>query len=1005
MRRDHLVAAVLLAGFAKAAAAQTTEPQANPQPAQTTPATPAAAPEASPATPPAAHSAARKPGTAAPRRKQAEEGPEANMSDEPDIIVQGTRNLPGAVVGDIPPEEQLGPADIRSYGVSSVSELLNELAPQTYSGRGSGAAPVVLLNGKRISGFQEIRDLPTEAIARVDILPEEVALKYGYSADQRVVNIVLRRRFRAETAQFSDQFATAGGRNTPDAEGNLLRIRGDNRLTLHLGYTSSDPLTEAQRGIVQQPSNYALPGNIVGLTRGAEIDPTLSALAGGTVTIAGVPAGAATAAPTLDDFVATAGQPNVTQIGNDRTLLASNQDVNANIVFARPLGSAQATVNATIEYSRGVALQGLPTVALGLPGGNPFSPFGSDVVVDRYYDGFGPIRQRTTNLTAHLGTTVNGNISSGWRYSITGTFDRAEDETLTDAGIDATAFQALLDAGDPGANPFAPFTPGVLARLPQNRAHSVSTAGQVDALFNGSLFSLPAGKVSTAVHVGGQITDFSSQSYRNGVTTDGDVGRNIANGQLNIDVPIASRSKHVLSAIGDLSVNFNIAGNYLSDFNTLRTIGYGFNWQPVKGVRLIGSATDRDRAPTPQQLGNPSVTTPNVRIFDYVTGTTATVTTVSGGNGNLLASSTHVKKLGLTVNPFTKTDFTFTANYITEHDDNPITSFPAATAAIEAAFPTRFTRDSQGNLTRIDTRPINFASSDREEFRWGFNISFRMKSKLQKEIEAWRAGKGPNPFEGLPIPGFMRRQGFNPGGEGGPGGGQGGGQPGGGQGNGQPGNGDQQGGDSGAGARPGGSAGTAGAGSGRPGGGGFGGGGFRGGGRGGGFGGGGAAQAGGRLQFAVYHTWHLTDRVLVEQGGPSFDLLNGDTVDNSGGQARHQVDVQAGYNNNGLGARISATWKSGTEVFAGTAGAPQTLNFGDIGTVNLRLFADLGQRLDLVKAHPWVRGMRLSLNINNLFDSHQRVTDQTGAVPLSYQAGYVDPLGRTISFQIRKLFL
>ncbi|MFX8577835.1 hypothetical protein ABTM02_20385, partial [Acinetobacter baumannii] len=87
-----------------------------------------------------------------------------------DIVVQGTRDLPGAVVGDIPPEQQLGPADIRSYGVNSVAELLTELAPQTYSGRGGGGAPVVLLNGKRISGFQEIRDLPTEAIARVDIL-------------------------------------------------------------------------------------------------------------------------------------------------------------------------------------------------------------------------------------------------------------------------------------------------------------------------------------------------------------------------------------------------------------------------------------------------------------------------------------------------------------------------------------------------------------------------------------------------------------------------------------------------------------------------------------------------------------------------------------------------------------------------------------------------------------------------------------------------------------------
>ena len=80
--------------------------------------------------------------------------------------------------GDIPPEIQLNQADIRAYAVSSVADLLTELAPQTGSGRGSGM-PVVLLNGRRISSFAEIRDLPTEAIERVDILPEEVALKYG----------------------------------------------------------------------------------------------------------------------------------------------------------------------------------------------------------------------------------------------------------------------------------------------------------------------------------------------------------------------------------------------------------------------------------------------------------------------------------------------------------------------------------------------------------------------------------------------------------------------------------------------------------------------------------------------------------------------------------------------------------------------------------------------------------------------------------------------------------
>lgn len=892
-------------------------------------------------------------------------------ADEPDIVVQSGRKLPGSAIGDIPPEEQLSPADIRSYGVSSVADLLAELAPQTRSGRGSGGAPVVLLNGKRVSGFQEIRDLPTEAIARVDILPEEVALKYGYRADQRVVNFVLRRRFRATTAELEDRFTTEGGGNTPQAEGNLLNISGDNRFTLHLEYESTDPLTENQRGIIQQPSNFAVAGNVVSPVPGADIDPGLTALVGQPVTIAGVPVAAGSGVVPLSAFAATANLPNVTDQGRYRSLIPATGNFSANVVYARPIGKVQATVNGRIELADSLRLQGLPTVALAVPAGNPFSPFSTPVVVDRLLSGgFDALQQRNRSFTAHLGSTVNGDLGS-WRWTVTGNFDRVENETFTDSAVDASAFQARINAGDPTANPFGPLLPGDIGPGSINRAFSTSTIGGLDALFNGSVLSLPAGNVSTAVRIGGQLTDFSSQSVRGGIASNADLGRNIGNGQLNIDVPLTSRSKRVLGAIGDLSVNFNIAGDHLSDFGTLQTIGYGINWQPIKGVRFIGSATDQDRAPTTQQLGNPLITTPNVRVFDYTLGTTATVTTLGGGNRDLIGSTSHVQKLGLTLTPFGKADFTFIANYVHERVENPIADFPVATAAIEAAFPSRFTRDGSGQLFRIDNRPINFAESNRSELRWGFNFSQPIKSKIQKQLEAFRAGKGPNPFEGLRPPGGDRPRGAADGGgaaQRGPGG--------------------------------------AGFGAGGFGGGGFGGGGFGGGGfGGGGFGGrGGAGAGGGRLQIALYHTWHFTDRVLVQQGGPSFDLLNGDAVGNSGGQSRHELEAQAGYSNNGLGARISADWRSATDVTGGTPGNPQDLHFSDLATINLRLFADFGQRLDLVKKHPWLRGSRLSIGVNNLFNQRQRVTDQNGLTPINYQPGYVYPFGRAIRVSIRKLF-
>lgn len=137
-----------------------------------------------------------------------DEASAASEDEGEEIVVTGQR-LRGSVVGDIAPELTLTPGDVRSYGVSSLADLIAELAPQTSSGRGRGGeSPVVLLNGRRISSFAEIRNIPTEAIQRVEILPEEVALKYGYRADQKVVNVVLRRRFNAVTAELEGAVPT-----------------------------------------------------------------------------------------------------------------------------------------------------------------------------------------------------------------------------------------------------------------------------------------------------------------------------------------------------------------------------------------------------------------------------------------------------------------------------------------------------------------------------------------------------------------------------------------------------------------------------------------------------------------------------------------------------------------------------------------------------------------------------------------------------------------------------
>ena len=194
-------------------------------------------------------------GGAAPRRRrqpQSQPNPlTRNRDDEGAIVVTGSRTLPGSAVGDIPPENMLDSRDVRATGATNITELLDAIAPQIGSARGRGGeAPVLLLNGQRISGFRELRDIPTEAISRVEILPEEVALKYGYRADQKVVNIVLRNRFRSTAVQVAGTTATDGGYAGGIGDVTRLMIDKAGRTTFNLHAEGNGMLTENERDIL-----------------------------------------------------------------------------------------------------------------------------------------------------------------------------------------------------------------------------------------------------------------------------------------------------------------------------------------------------------------------------------------------------------------------------------------------------------------------------------------------------------------------------------------------------------------------------------------------------------------------------------------------------------------------------------------------------------------------------------------------------------------------------------
>jgi hypothetical protein len=670
-----------------------------------------------------------------------------------EVVVIATQA--GAVSGDIKPELQIQPSEIQSYGASTVTGLLDELAPQLQSNRGRGESPVVLLNGRRISGINEIRDVPTEAILRMDILPEEASLKYGYAADQRVINIVLRPTFGAWTAEGAFGGPTQGGQVQRQGKLNLMRIRRDDRLNLDLNVQDSTAITEDERALTGiAPLPFDPLGNVVSPT-GGEIDPALSALVGRPVTIAGVPAVAAAGAPlSLSHFAATAGAPNLSEVGQYRTLVASSKSISANAVYTRPIfGGVNATVNATLEATRTGSLQGLPTVSLLVPVGNPFSPFSSPVVVDRSLTSFGPLQKTVDGWTAHLGTTLNRDVAK-WQFSLTSAYDHSNIVTSTDTSPNVSALQAGLNAGDPSFDPFAPLDGLIRGLGPKNTAQVRTDAIAAHVLASGPLFSVPAGQLSATFRLGDDQTWLTSSSDRFGARQSLSLARNDVSGSINLDVPLASRTNDVLAWLGDLTMNGNAAFDYLSDFGTLTTLGYGLNWSPLDGLDVIISHTHDEAAPTFQQLGDPGVVTPGVQVFDFVTGHTMTVSEVSGGNTALSSDHRSVTKIGLTFKPISSQDLTITATYIVSRIQSPIETFPAATAQIQNAFPDRFLRDGAGRLVAVDYRPINFASERRSDLRWGINYSRRLGPQPpHQELEGGHRHHGAG---GQPTAGRLR---------------------------------------------------------------------------------------------------------------------------------------------------------------------------------------------------------------------------------------------------------
>ncbi len=563
------------------------------------------------------------------------------------------------------PVATLDEADIQATGASSVAELLTRISPQTNSGRGrggNGGQPVVLVNGQRVSNFRELRNFPPEAIRRVEILPESVALKYGFPPDSRVVNLILKPKFRSKTLEASYGLPTLGGFNTWGLETSLTRIDGPARLSLTLSTDDTSPLFESERNVRQQQT----------------ILPTVST------------------------------DPAQAQF---RTLIGDSRNFGLNAAWTKGIGKdgLGGSISLSGAASRGDShsYQGLDSVVLTDPGGNSALRTLPD-----------PLERVSHVTTVQAGAGYNTFLGT-WQLNTT--IDGAHVETTTQFDRRAVT-TSLTTAATAGTLPISGALPALTDAGFDRTSSTVNSVTSLATLI-GRPVRLPAGSASATLKTGYAWSGIDSTDSRPGSTA-ASLRRGDLSFGGNLTLPITSRREHFGQGIGDLSLNLSAGWDTLSDFGSLTDWSAGLTWAPTQKLSLGASYIVNQAAPTLSQLGNPLSFSLNVPVYDFTRNETALVTIKSGGNSALVKEEQRDIKLSANWQlPFISNSNVI-VEYFRNRSANVSVNFPLLSPAIEAAFPGRVTRDlATGRLTAIDQRPVTFARQEGSRLRFGLNTS------------------------------------------------------------------------------------------------------------------------------------------------------------------------------------------------------------------------------------------------------------------------------------------
>lgn len=144
------------------------------------------------------------------------------------------------------PDMEFGAEEIGAFGADDISEVIS----RTGESIGSDGEPFVLVNGRRVPNPGLFGGFPPDALARVEVLPQEAGALYGTSPGRRVVNVVLQRSFNSRDGRLDLAGATQGGLAVSGLDVRRASIAGERSSQTGLKVSRQTSLRAAERGLI-----------------------------------------------------------------------------------------------------------------------------------------------------------------------------------------------------------------------------------------------------------------------------------------------------------------------------------------------------------------------------------------------------------------------------------------------------------------------------------------------------------------------------------------------------------------------------------------------------------------------------------------------------------------------------------------------------------------------------------------------------------------------------------